>query len=650
MIKRHPFRPFFILLSVMVFALSSYFFGIDMPWVVAEIVEEIFVVSLWVLPVLLIIGVIYSLGNKRSGDVPAQKNMGNSEVLAKLIKLLEIKGIITAEELSGIGVSQSPMIPLEKRVAPVVPETESARENRSVALFTSWIKENWIMKLGGLIFLIGIGWLVNYAFAEDWIGPRDRITLGFLVGVAFLLLGQWRIRLYKHQGSTLLVIGSVVFLLTTLAGRFIYDFFTPALALSMMFLSVVFPAAASVRHRVYPLAIASLIMAGIAPFLVDFVMRDVFETFSYLFVVAAGTLWIVALTGWRNLAPAALVLVFLYDLPYLTSYFTSHASGSEKSTALFFAFLFAALFYAVNLAGIIKRRSVDHADILTAAGNGFVLLAWISIAVSEHLRSIVVVVPLLVSAVGAYAVYSVTRIRAAFLTYAGIAFAMLVAATAFELSNPMALIIAFTVEVSVASWLVAVIVQSRQIGERVAALLAIPAISVGTQILSWFVGATRFTVPFFSNESAALATLTAAFFFVGYFLRDTSERFAANGALLRIRGISPVFIFAGALYANMFIQIILWQLFAGASENFAVMGALVVYALEGVACYVVGHRRQAKGITQFGVFVLLYAVVRIIIGAWDFPLFWRIMTYLSIGAVLIAGAFIRKSKKQTITS
>jgi len=53
MIKRHPFRPFFILLSVIVFALSSYFFGIGMPRVV---VEEIFVVACGYYPSYLLSG------------------------------------------------------------------------------------------------------------------------------------------------------------------------------------------------------------------------------------------------------------------------------------------------------------------------------------------------------------------------------------------------------------------------------------------------------------------------------------------------------------------------------------------------------------------------------------------------------------------
>jgi hypothetical protein len=38
--------------------------------------------------------------------------------------------------------------------------------------FFEWIKEDWLMKLGALLLLIGFGWLASYAFLHNWIGPH----------------------------------------------------------------------------------------------------------------------------------------------------------------------------------------------------------------------------------------------------------------------------------------------------------------------------------------------------------------------------------------------------------------------------------------------------------------------------------------------
>ena len=150
---------------------------------------------------------------------------------------------------------------------PPSPETfapQYERVSQKEERFIAWVKEDWLLKLGALLLLIGFGWLTTYAFLNNWIGPAGRITLGIVAGTSFLLFGWLRIKKYIHQGGVFLVLGSTVVLLTTFAAREFYDFFTPASALVLMFLSTAFVALASVRYSSRALALSSLILAGIA--------------------------------------------------------------------------------------------------------------------------------------------------------------------------------------------------------------------------------------------------------------------------------------------------------------------------------------------------------------------------------------------------
>ncbi|TSC73401.1 MAG: membrane protein [Parcubacteria group bacterium Gr01-1014_48] len=115
--------------------------------------------------------------------------------------------------------------------------------------FVAWLKEDWIIKLGAFLLLIGFGWLTTYAFLNNWIGPMGRITLGVALGVCILVLGFWRIKKYLHQGGIFLVLGSTTILLTLFAAREIYEFFTPVSALAAMFITTAFVAYASVIYR-----------------------------------------------------------------------------------------------------------------------------------------------------------------------------------------------------------------------------------------------------------------------------------------------------------------------------------------------------------------------------------------------------------------
>src|SRR3989344_1249789 len=148
--------------------------------------------------------------------------------------------------------------------------------------FFKWCTEDWLLKLGALLLLIGFGWFASYAFLHNWIGPVGRITAGLIAGVLILMLGWWRIRNYLHQGGIFLVLGSTTILLTIYAAREIYDFFTPSIALIVMFLSALVVTVASVRHKSKQLAILSIALAGIAPLLTNSPTADYVSLFNYL--------------------------------------------------------------------------------------------------------------------------------------------------------------------------------------------------------------------------------------------------------------------------------------------------------------------------------------------------------------------------------
>lgn len=156
-----------------------------------------------------------------------------------------------------------------------------ASESPAFGNLFRWLRDDWLLKLGALLLLIGFGWLARYAFLHGWIGPMGRITLGLVSGALILVLGWWRIQKFLHQGEIFLVLGSTTVLLTLFAARELYGFFTPLSALVVMFLSTAFVAFVSVRYKNRSLALASLILAGVAPLLTNSPAPDYVGLFPY---------------------------------------------------------------------------------------------------------------------------------------------------------------------------------------------------------------------------------------------------------------------------------------------------------------------------------------------------------------------------------
>ena len=325
--------------------------------------------------------------------------LGLKKRVERLEHLIESRDIpdhreIVSETPSVKNLTQPPPFEIGVPLPPVVAEPERPSLFDS---FARWATEDWLMKLGALLLLIGFGWLVRYAFLNNWIGPAGRITLGVACGVLFLAGGWWRMQRFISQGSVFLALGSGIVLLSIFAARFLYDFFTPFSALVVMFLSVAFVGLASVRFRARSLSLVSLALGGVVPLLTHAPTTDYIGLFSYLLVVVIGATWIVALTGWRILTPASLVLVTLYSAQHFTGFISK-----DSDVLLLFAYAFTGVFFLTSVLGSIRSSEEDpKTDAITAAGVGLFLLVWVVQAAPAEWQRLILVAWMIVFSGGA---------------------------------------------------------------------------------------------------------------------------------------------------------------------------------------------------------------------------------------------------------
>jgi uncharacterized membrane protein len=503
--------------------------------------------------------------------------------------------------------------------------------------FIKWLKEDWLLKLGAMLLLIGFGWLTTYAFMNNWIGPMGRIVLGLLAGVVFLIIGWWRIKKYINQGGVFLVLGSTVVLLTTFAAREIYNFFTPSSALALMFLSTVFVAINSVKYKSRALALSGLVLAGIAPLLTNSTLPDYNALFAYLLVVTLGVIWVVAISGMRELTVAALILVSSYSFPHLVSFIRS-----DKTILLLFVYAFSTLFFLTSIMGILRSRDKKiTADVLTAMGNGIFLLAWVSVAAQDEWKSLIMAAWTLVFLIGAFLVFKVTQRKEPFYIYAGVGLAMLAAATAMELEGA-SLTIAYTVESALVPLIAWVVLRNIKIAERLSLLLVGPVALSFSSInsFSWktdgFLNKDFFVL---FNLGLILMALGLIFWLQGGERKDKeSEKF---GSILMM---------AGSVYG----YVLLWLSLPAAhvSPSSSVMICLAVYTVIGLIAYFYGLANEKNGLRLYGGILVGFVVARLlIIDVWKMEMSGRIITFFVIGAMLVSTAFLgRRNKNKPLAS
>ncbi len=509
------------------------------------------------------------------------------------------------------------------------PADVSVAEASAPSAFRAWLAEDWLLKLGASLLIIGFGWVVRYAFLTNFIGPVGRISLGIAAGIAFLVFGFWRMKNYVNQGGVFLVLGSTIVILTVFAARYVYDFFTPLTALGIMFLSSALVGLASVKYKSSPLAVISVVLAGIVPLLTHSPVNDTVGLFAYLIAVVLGTLWITALPGTRDLLAVALAVVACYSAPVWTG-----AWVSERPILLLFAYAFTAIFFMANVAGIIhaKDEKSVSSDATIAGLNGIFLLLWIMKGVGLEWQGLILAAWAVVFAVGGYALFAATQKRTAFYSFAGVGAMLVAAATAAE-AHGATLAIAYTVEAGLLSCISYLILRDIRVAEKIGLLFVVPiTLSVGS-ISSY---AWRSGIPY--ADFFVLLVLGAVLSALGLFLQandsDNSHR----------EGVRPYGI--ALILGSIYFYALLWlSLHAGdAYQDVATMACLVIYAFVGVIAYIVG-RAKGTNLRIYGEWLLVAVVVRLfVVDVWTMDLTGRIATFFVVGTLMMSTVFLGKKK------
>jgi len=490
-----------------------------------------------------------------------------------------------------------------------------------------WLKKDFLVKLGALLLLLAFGWFVSYAFANNWIGSFGRIVLGIGAGIAFMLAGLYRIKAFRHQGEIFVVLGSTIAILTIFAAREMYDIFTPLSALLVMFLSIVFVAKVSLLYRSKSLALSSLILAAIAPFLTNAPQPEVLALFSYLSVIVLGTLWIQAKIDFIELQIAAFVTVLLYSLPYISGTY----KNEDSLIALGFGFGFTVIFFLTNISSIMRRTDdeTQSKHLLLAVGTTLYLASWIVNVVAPEWQSLLYVAWAIVFACGAFIVYMKTDKKAAFYIYGGVSVGLLGAATAAIFSGPI-LTLVYTIEVTVLALLSLTLLKNPHTTAKLCLLYVVPIILSLESITSssWRLDGVL------QADFFILVTLMLSLALVSYTLHQHNKE---NNISSTSVGVLAVL---SASYALTLIWLITHAVF---SYDQATTVSLIIYTLIGLTMYVVGQSTKNNLLQKGGLGIIGLVVVRLLmIDVWQMEVAGRIVTFLLIGLVLISSGFIKK--------
>lgn len=232
-----------------------------------------------------------------------------------------------------------------------------------------FIGENLLSKIGIVIFVIGMGFLVKLGIDNNVITEPLRVAIGVFIGGVMISIAHY-LRKTFAKFSSILIGGALAVLYFTIALAFHeYQLFTQTIAFVIMVFITVFAVLLSVGYNRKELAVLAVLGGFGTPFFISTGSGNVTVLFSYLLLLNVGMLSLVYFKKWN------VINYICYSLTYIlfVGVYSSKFIGNEaqlRPTMLLFLMLFYLVFFAMNLIYNIKnKRKFQVSEILMFLSN-----------------------------------------------------------------------------------------------------------------------------------------------------------------------------------------------------------------------------------------------------------------------------------------
>ena len=170
--------------------------------------------------------------------------------------------------------------------------------------FEALVAGRWLNYVGILALLFAVTFFLKYAFDNDWVGPRGRVSIGLLLGSA---LYPWSQRLlskgYKYFSEGIAALGAAVLYVSLWAGWHYYEIFSQSTAFALMIVVTAATFVVAVGRNSERIALLAQIGGLITPVLVSTGENHEVALFTYLLFWARPCLSLAWIRAWKSLLP-----------------------------------------------------------------------------------------------------------------------------------------------------------------------------------------------------------------------------------------------------------------------------------------------------------------------------------------------------------
>jgi uncharacterized membrane protein len=231
------------------------------------------------------------------------------------------------------------------------------------------IASTWLLRLGIVILVMGIGFFLMYSIDRGWIGPEGRVGITILAGVGMLAGGMKLLgRKYHVLGQGLIGGGIAALYFSVFASFHIYELIPMPVAFALMAFITFCSGVMAVRFNSMLIAVLGLLGGYGTPIMLSTGVPNFIGLFSYLLLLDIGVLAIGYKKNWHFLNYLCFIGTYVLFFGSMQQYDKTIDFWKVMPFLTAFFVLFSTMVFLYNLVNRTKSTLLEAIGLLANAG------------------------------------------------------------------------------------------------------------------------------------------------------------------------------------------------------------------------------------------------------------------------------------------